>query len=121
MTDYSVGNIPPQVLWTLVRGDSSSFRVYVTDDVRQPLTISEWQIDMDIRRNGSLVMSLSPEPTADDSAGEFTVFITPQESEVLESDDVFDVQLSDDNRVWTVIQGSINVIEDITGPPSAGS
>jgi hypothetical protein len=121
MTDYSVGNIPPQVLWTLVRGDSSSFRVYVTDDLRQPLTISEWNIDMDIKRNGSLVISLFPEATADDSAGEFTVSLTPEESEILQSDDVFDVQLSDPTRVWTVIQGKINVIEDITGPPTTGS
>jgi hypothetical protein len=121
MTDYSVGNIPPQVLWTIVRGDTSSFRVYVTDDNRQPLTISEWFIDMDIRRNGSLILSLYPDSTSEDVAGEFTVLLTSEDSELLQSDDVFDIQLSDDSRVWTVIQGKINVIEDVTGPSSGGS
>lgn len=121
MTDYSVGNIPPQVLWTIVRGDSASFRIYVTDDLRQPLTISDWQIDMDIQRNGSVVESLTPEATVDDGDGEFTVSLTPEQSETLQSDDVFDVQMSDDTRVWTVVQGKIAVIEDITGPPSGGS
>ena len=29
---YSVGNRPPTVSWTIVRGDTSAFRVYVTDD-----------------------------------------------------------------------------------------
>jgi hypothetical protein len=121
MTDYSVGNIPPQVVWTLVRGDSASFRIYVTDDLKQPLTIGDWDIDMDIKRSGSLVMSLTPAATVDDGDGEFTVSLTPAESQVLESDDIFDVQMSDETRVWTVIQGTITVIEDVTGPPSGDS
>lgn len=58
MSTYSVGNIPPQVLWTIVRGDSSSFQVYVTDDQRNALNIDDWNIDMEIRRNGALVLSL---------------------------------------------------------------
>ncbi len=30
-SSYSVGLTPPDVLWTVVRGDTASFRVYVTE------------------------------------------------------------------------------------------
>jgi hypothetical protein len=36
---FSIGAAPPTVLWTVVRGDTAAFRVYVTDENRQPLTI----------------------------------------------------------------------------------
>ena len=114
--DYEVGNIPPQVLWTLVRGDSAAFRVYVTDDTKTPLNIPDWKIDMDIRRNGALVLSLFPAPGPDDALGEFTVPLSPQESVLLQTDDLFDVQLTEGDRVWTVLQGKIKMIEDVTAP-----
>jgi hypothetical protein len=117
--DYEVGNLPPQVLWTLVRGDSASFRVYVTDENKIALNIEDWYIDLDIRRNKALVISLEPDISIEDQDGEFTVSITPEQSELLQTNDIFDVQLSDklgEGKVWTVIQGKINVIEDVTAP-----
>jgi hypothetical protein len=122
--DYEVGNLPPQVLWTIVRGDSASFRIYVTDENKVPLNIEDWYIDLDIRRNNALVLSLEPSVTAEDQSGEFTVSLTPQESTSLQTDDLFDVQLSDklgEDKVWTVIQGKIKVVEDITAPRSPES
>lgn len=117
MSTYSVGNIPPQVLWTIVRGDSSSFQIYVTDDNKNALNIDDWNIDMEIRRNSALVISLYPAPRDEDSQGEFTVTLTPSESESVSTNDVFDVQLTNktnEDIVWTVVQGKINVIEDVT-------
>jgi hypothetical protein len=116
--DYEVGNIPPQVLWTIVRGDSSAFQVYVTDDQRIALNIDEWAIDMEIRRSSALVLSLFPAPTEDDGDGYFTVKLTPEQSELVNTGDVFDVQLSDASRVWTVLQGTMSVIEDVTSATS---
>jgi hypothetical protein len=116
---FSIGSAPPTVLWTLVRGDTAAFRVYVTDEERVPLTISEWNIAMDIVRpstNNSLILSLTPEATLNDDDGEFTVSLTAGESEDLETGDAFDIQLSDGARTWTVCRGTITVIEDITGP-----
>jgi hypothetical protein len=43
-SSYDVGNRPPIVNWTVVRGDTASFRVYVTDDAKQPLNIPDWDI-----------------------------------------------------------------------------
>jgi hypothetical protein len=114
---YSIGAAPPEVMWTLVRGDTAAFRVYVTDEDRIPLTISEWNISMDIVRPPStLIVSLNPEVTVDDDDGEFTVSLTAGDSEDLNTGDIFDIQLSDATRVWTVCKGTITVVEDVTGP-----
>jgi hypothetical protein len=118
---FSIGSAPPNVLWTLVRGDTAAFRVYVTDENRNPLTISEWTISMDIVRpttNNSLIVSLSPEATLDDDDGEFTVSLSSGESENLETGDIFDIQLSDEIRTWTICKGTITVIEDVTAAES---
>jgi hypothetical protein len=101
-----------------VRGDTSAFRVYVTDENRDPLTISEWDISMDIVRpsNSNIIVSLTPEATEDDNDGEFTVSLSSGQSENLQTGDIFDIQLDDGSRTWTVCKGSVTVIEDVTGP-----
>lgn len=111
---YDLGSIPPQIVWTVVRGDTASFRVFVTDDAKLPLLISEWTIKADIKRNGSVIVSLTPEQKETDGEGEFTVFLTDVQSEMLETNDVFDIQLSNDTYVWTVAQGKMTIIEDVT-------
>lgn len=127
-SSYDVGNKPPIVNWTVVRGDTASFRVYVTDDDKQPLNIPDWDISMKIKRPNSatnagvitddatLVMTLTPTADADDALGEFTVHLTADESIQLETGDIFDIQLSTDNNliVWTVAQGKMIILEDVT-------
>jgi len=116
---FSIGSAPPTISWTLVRGDTAAFRVYVTDEERIPLNIPDWNIAMDIIRpddSGAFLLSLTPSVTGDDDDGEFTVSLTANQSETLETGDIFDIQLSDDVRVWTVCKGTITVIEDVTGP-----
>ena len=123
---FSIGAAPPTVLWTVVRGDTAAFRVYVTDENRQPLTIDDWTISMDIARrtvNNNVVtypviVALSPESTLDDDDGEFTVSLSAEESEDLETGDIFDIQLSDATRTWTICKGTITVIEDVTAAES---
>jgi hypothetical protein len=110
----NVGIVPPQIVWTVVRRDTASFRVYVTDDARIPLLIDLWTLKMDIKRSGELIVSLTPEQKDTDGEGEFTISITDAESELLETNDIFDIQISDDDRVWTIAQGKIVVIEDVT-------
>ena len=118
---FSIGATPPQVSWTVVRGDTAAFRVYVTDENREPLTIDDWTIAMDIARPSSsnaVIVSLTPEPTVDDDDGEFTVSLAAGESEDLATGDIFDIQLSDATRTWTVCKGTITVIEDVTAAES---
>ncbi|NBO72751.1 hypothetical protein EBV26_20100 [bacterium] len=117
---YSLGSTPPEIRWTIVRGDSAAFRVYVTDDERNPLLMEDWQVDMDIYRPSTddVILSLEPQPIEfQDSEGSFTVSLTSVQSEILETGDVFDIQLTEldsGTRVWTVAKGSLVVIEDIT-------
>jgi hypothetical protein len=125
---YSIGSAPPTVNWTIVKGDSAGFRVYVTDDNKDPLDISEWTIEMEIKRPtvaGNLndadpagVLNLTPAPTELDGDGEFTVSIRSDESVLLETGDIFDIELSDESRVWTVARGTVIVIEDVTNSES---
>lgn len=123
---YSVGANPPIVTWTVVRGDTSAFKVYVTDDNKDPLNIPDWDISMKIKRpnlsadkgkitdNATTIMALSPIADANDLPGEFTVSLAAEESHNLETGDIFDIQLSDPTRVWTVAQGSMIILEDVT-------
>lgn len=123
---YGLGSEPPQIVWTVVRGDTSSFRVCATDDTKTPLNIPDWTISMEIKRpnnqsdlgkitdDATLVVELYPIPTSSDGPGEFTVFLNSANSQLLETGDIFDIELTDGFRVWTVGQGRIVVIEDVT-------
>ena len=112
--NYSIGAKPPYVSWTVVRGDTASFRVYVEDDQELPLVIEDWDIEMDIKRKSYTILSLTPGATVADSDGEFTVSLTSQQSNMLDSGDIFDIEMTDGQRVWTVASGTIEVIEDVT-------
>lgn len=120
---YNIGSVPPQVNWTIVRGDTSSFQVYVTDDTETPLNIPDWTIAMAIKRpvtpgvftdNASIIIYLTPAPSDQDGPGEFTVALTKEESAILATGDIFDIELSQVGRVWTVARGIITLLEDVT-------
>jgi hypothetical protein len=127
-SSYNVGNTPPRVTWTIVRGDTAAFKVYVTDDERAPLALEDWSIEMQIKRPenlsnagvitdaATLILTLTPEQDEDDAAGEFTVSISALQSALLETGDIFDIELStaQDQIVWTVAQGSVVILEDVT-------
>ena len=60
------------------------------------------------------IFTIVPAPTPNDQIGEFTVSLTSAQTNQLKTGDVFDVELSDPDRVWTVCQGKMVVIEDVT-------
>ena len=117
---YALGAAPPEIRWTVVRGDSAAFRVYVTNDARVPLLLEDWEVAMDIYRPSAddVVLSLSPEPIEfQDEEGSFTVTLTSAQSQLLETGDIFDIQLTEllsEGRVWTVARGSMVILEDVT-------
>jgi hypothetical protein len=126
---YNIGERPPYVNWTVVRGDTASFRVYVTDDERQPLNIPDWTISMQIKRpttnpvipgqitdTATLLYTLVPAPDVDDAPGEFTVSLAATQSITLQTNDIWDIELSlpQDEIVWTVAQGKMTILEDVT-------
>jgi hypothetical protein len=126
---YDIGNKPPLVNWTVVIGDSASFRIYVEDDLGNPVDYDTtsvgddagWDIEADFRRysdndGDDLIFTVYPTQTEFDQVGEFTVTISPAQSKQLRTGDVFDVQLSDvsSDRVWTVCQGEMIMIGEVT-------
>jgi hypothetical protein len=125
---YDIGAKPPYVNWTVVRGDTASFRVYVTNDAKDPLNIDDWNISMQIKRptapvtpgvitdNATLILTLVPIADPDDEPGEFTVSLTAAQSMILQTNDIFDIELSlpQDETVWTVAQGKMIILEDVT-------
>jgi hypothetical protein len=121
---YDVGLRPPLVRWTVVKGDTAAFRVYTTDDNKDPLVIDDWDILCEFRRpdkvnditqdSAGTIFTITPVATELDGPGEFTVNLTAAQTNQLKTGDVFDVQLSDLDRVWTVCQGQMLIIEDVT-------
>jgi hypothetical protein len=124
--NYLVGNTPPLVTWTVVRGDTAAFRVYVTDDTKSALNVTSWTKSMEIKRPtveqtvpemtdaATLITTVTPTITGSDGVGEFTVRLTSTQTNLLETGDLFDIEIEDATRIWTVCQGSMIVIEDIT-------
>lgn len=124
--EYFIGEPPPLVEWTVVRGDTAAFKVYVTDDAKQPLNIPDWTIQMQMKRptsspgvitdNATLIFDLTPVQDANDGPGEFTVSLTAAQSLILQTGDIFDIELSlpQDEIVWTVAQGKMKILEDVT-------
>jgi hypothetical protein len=116
--NISIGSEPPQSTWTIVSGDTASFKMYVQDDSGNPLIISDWTITMSFYRPSteSILFSINPAADPDDGPGEFTVFLPSGDTELLETDDEYDIQLAlpEDAIVWTVLQGKVKIIQDIT-------
>ena len=115
---FTVGYEPPTVAWTVVKGDTASFRVYVTDNNRQPIDVESWTIKMDIvpPNTSTPIVELYPTATVDDGPGEFTVSLTSEESASLSTGDRFDIEMSNTSAasVWTVAQGTMKMIDSVT-------
>jgi hypothetical protein len=122
----SVGAVPPFVSWTMVRGDTASFKAYVTDDAKQPLDFEQWSISMKVKRpnnpvvpvvitdDAELILTATPAPELDELPGYFTTSLTSSQTNTLETGDIFDIQLTSSGLVWTVAQGTMIILEDVT-------
>ena len=125
---YDIGEKPPFINWTIVKGDTASFMVYVTDDDKQPLDIPDWTIEVEFKRpttpvepqiitdTATLIFTITPEQDLDDGDGEFKVNLTAAQTALLRTNDIFDIELRlpQNTLVWTVAQGKITLLEDVT-------
>jgi hypothetical protein len=125
---YLIGSAPPEIVWTVVRGDTASFKVYVPDDTLAALHVPDWGIEIDVKRNELVVITLSPTASLDridnePIPGEFLVKLTSVQSNSLQTGDIFDIQMTNTStntqsigygQIWTVARGSVSVIEDVT-------
>jgi hypothetical protein len=127
-SNYDIGEAPPFINWTIVKGDTASFSVYVTDDAKEPLTIDDWDIEVEFKRpttpvepqiitdTSTLIFSITPEQDLEDEDGEFKVNLTAAQTAQLRTNDIFDIELRlpQNTLVWTVAQGKIILLEDVT-------
>ena len=125
---YDIGEKPPFVNWTIVKGDTASFMVYLTDDSKQPLVIPDWDIEVEFKRPttpvnpqiitdaATLIFTITPEQDLSDGDGEFKVNLTAAQTTLLRTNDIFDIEirLPQNTLVWTVAQGKITLLEDVT-------
>jgi len=125
---YDIGEKPPFVNWTIVKGDTASFMVYLTDDSKQPLVIPDWDIEVEFKRPttpvnpqiitdaATLIFTIMPEQDLSDGDGEFKVNLTAAQTSLLRTNDIFDIEirLPQNTLVWTVAQGKITLLEDVT-------
>ena len=125
---YDIGEKPPFVNWTIVKGDTASFMVYLTDDAKQPLVIPDWGIKVEFKRPNTpvnpqiitdaatLIVAITPEQDLEDGDGEFKVKLTAGQTSLLRTNDIFDIEISlpQNTLVWTVAQGKITLLEDVT-------
>lgn len=115
------GADPEQIIWNVVRGDTSSLALQFFDDTEDNATdTSGWTFlataydsktdtyyELDVtEENGTITISALPEVTQ-----QWGIGVKPKVAEL-----AFDVEITtDDNIVWTPIIGTINVIGDVTG------
>jgi hypothetical protein len=125
---YDIGEAPPFVNWTIVKGDTASFMVYLTDDTQQPLNIPDWTIEAEFKRpttivdpqiitdTATILFTVNPAQDQDDEDGEFKINLTAAQTAQLRTDDIFDIELRlpQNTLVWTVAQGKITLLEDVT-------
>jgi hypothetical protein len=125
---YDIGEKPPFVNWTIVKGDTASFMVYLTDDSKQPLVIPDWDIEVEFKRPttpvdpqintdvATLIFTVTPEQDLSDGDGEFKINLTAAQTTLLRTNDIFDIELRlpQNTLVWTVAQGKITLLEDVT-------
>ena len=125
---YDIGEKPPFVNWTIVKGDTASFRVYLTDDAKEPLNIPDWDIEVEFKRpttpvepqvitdTASIIFTITPEQDLEDEDGEFKVNLSAAQTAQLRTNDIFDIELRlpQNTLVWTVAQGKIILLEDVT-------
>jgi hypothetical protein len=114
------GLTPINVRWNVVRGDTAELLVeFLENDEITGVDIDDWTFEatsydykgdildeLEIAQEGSSVMIIAPAEITE-------TWGTGYASVVAEV--AFDLQVTVDNKIWTPIVGTINVIGDITG------
>lgn len=117
----SIGASPANIKWTVVRGDTASFKVmFLEKDEVTPIDTTDWTfVSSTYDQKGNVVDTL----TVNSGLG-YAEIVAP--SEVTETWGVgfkngvilelaFDLEVTTPEKVWTPIIGTIAVISDISG------
>lgn len=115
-TQQVVFSDPLPVDLYVYRGDSGRFRVAVTDPAGNPLDISTATWDCDIRQSPDAadpLVSLDVNPV---DANTIEVVLTPLMSALLVDNAVWDLEMTLDAEVQTLMAGAVHVHKDVSRP-----
>lgn len=112
---------PVNVDLSVYRGDSGAFRITVTDSNTppQPIDISAATWDADIRATPpalDVITRFDVIPVVGDTSS-VDVVLTHENSELLDADCVYDVEMRIGESVSTLMYGTIFVITDVSRTP----
>jgi hypothetical protein len=116
----SYGLTPINVKWNVVRGDTAELLIeFLENDEVTGADIDGWTFEatsydfkgdildeLDVESEGSSVMIIAPADVTEGWGSGYSSVV----AEV-----AFDLQVTYNNKIWTPIVGTINVIGDITG------
>lgn len=104
----------------LVQGDSLSFKVTLTDDAGDPISLTGTDTEMDVKRlDGSLVFTLTDGDGityTNPGGGEMTVSVEPADTANLDPEYTYryDLQWTSGTSVRTIAWGTIQTIQQVT-------
>ena len=104
----------PQTLdLTIYRGDSGRFRVTIVDDLGAPLDVSAATWDCDIRpdADGAVITSLTVTPV---DSSTIEVALSAVESAALVGPGVWDLEMTLNGEVTTLLVGRVTVTKDVS-------
>ena len=107
---------PTKVDLDVYRGDSGRFRITVKDSVGAPIDITAATWDSDIRLNSTsptVITNFDIIPVVGDPSS-IDVVLTPENSALLTTNCVYDIEMAVTSTVTTLISGSIKVTQDVS-------
>lgn len=109
---------------TFYAGDSESFKIALKNpDGSDVVGLEDATAKMDIKLNLKNPPTLSKTSSLDPLTNSFAFYFTPEETQMLMGDNPFakitykyDIQITKETSVKTVIKGTLVVTEDVTRP-----
>jgi hypothetical protein len=107
---------PLKVDLSVYRGDSGGFRISVKDNLNAPVNVSTATWDGDIRLTAvapTVLTSFTIVPVSGDTSS-VDVELSPASSALLSANCVYDIEMTLNGKVTTLIYGAIAVTQDVS-------
>lgn len=107
---------PQRTNLNVYRGDTGIFRIEVSDADMNPVNITAGTFDGDIRTavdSAQILASFAITPTVGDVSS-IDCLLTAEESEKLDANCVYDIEMTLNGVVTTLLQGDIIITKDVS-------
>jgi hypothetical protein len=109
---------PAKVDLSVYRGDTGQFRITVTDDQDNPVDVSAaaWEADIRLKATDPTVITNFDVQLVNGDTSSIDVLLSSDNSELLPTGCVYDVEMRVGSTVTTLIYGTITVTQDVSRP-----